>query len=215
MYFSYRMKLSQIIRYPFYLLGFIPRPGGEEQESLPPDIAADTGFLEIYSKVKAFSMVDLDRCYALFKAVQYILNNNIPGDFVECGVWKGGSCMLIAYSLLQAGVTDRKIWLYDTFDGMTKPGVNDGLKEKKEWEHYKVNEERSNWFFVLQEEVEANMKKTAYPFWQLEFVKGRVEDTIPIRTPTEISLLRLDTDWYESTYHELFHLYPLYPKRVY
>lgn len=157
-------------------------------------------------------MVDLERSYALYQSVNYILKNNIPGDFVECGVWKGGSCMLIAYTLLEAAVTDRTIWLYDTFAGMARPGVNDGEKELMEWEKKKVNDDQSNWCFASQEEAEANMKTTGYPFSNLRFVKGKVEETIPGAMPGTISLLRLDTDWYESTRHELLHLYPLLEK---
>jgi len=157
-------------------------------------------------------MVDLERSYALYQAVNYILKNKIPGDFVECGVWKGGSCMLVAYSLLQAGVSDRTIWLYDTFAGMAMPGENDGEKERKEWELHKKSGGKNDWCFASVDEVQANMKKTGYPFEKLRFVKGKVEESIPDAVPVKISLLRLDTDWYDSTKHELLHLYPLLEK---
>ena len=148
-------------------------------------------------------MVEPERCYALYQAVLYIIRNGIKGDFAECGVWKGGSVMLIAYTLLEAGITNRKIYLYDTFEGMTKPGEKDGEKEKAEWEKNKVNEQLNNWCLSPLEEVQANMATTGYPKENIVFIKGKVEETIPGTIPGKIALLRLDTDWYESTKHEL------------
>ena len=210
------MKLSQIINYPLGLFGLrVIRKSGpalSEETGMPPDIARDTDFLIIYEKVKQYTMVDLERCYSLYKSVQYIVHNDIPGDLVECGVWKGGCCMLIAFTLLKAGVRDRRIWLFDTFSGMTKPGEHDGKTEQMNWENNKKDNDKNDWCYASIEETKSNLGKTGYPLGQLEFVKGKVEETIPGRKPDKISLLRLDTDWYDSTKHELFHLYPLMGK---
>ena len=210
------MKLSSVINFPLGLLGFKiirkSKPEVSSPISVAPDIAMDASFMEIYSKVKDFTMVDTERCYALYQAVLHIIKNNIPGDFAECGVWKGGSCMLVAYTLLQAGKTDRKIWLYDTFMGMSKPGVNDGPEELEQWANKKLTEEKNEWCLATVDEAKANMLKTGYPEGQLCFIKGKVEETIPGAKPNNICLLRLDTDWYESTRHELLHLYPLLQK---
>ncbi len=176
------------------------------------DIDADKDFQQAYAKIKAYTMVEPERCYALYHAVRYIIRNGIRGDFVECGVWKGGSVMLIAYALLEAGITDRKIYLYDTFEGMTKPGEKDGEREKAEWEKNKVNEQLNNWCLSSLEEVQANMATTLYPKENIIFIKGKVKQTIPGTLPGKIALLRLDTDWYESTKHELLYLYPLLEK---
>jgi hypothetical protein len=113
---------------------------------------------------------------------------------------------------MEAGITDRKIYLYDTFEGMTMPGDNDGDWEKTEWEKNKVNEQINNWCLAPLEDVQANMATTGYPKENIFFIKGKVEETIPGTLPGKISLLRLDTDWYESTKHELNHLYPLLEK---
>ena len=109
------------------------------------DIENDKEFIRLFKKIGNYTSVSIERSYALYKAVKYILENNIKGDFVECGVWKGGSCMLLAYMLKDAGVTNRGIWLYDTFMGMTAPGPQDGNKEKKEWEEKRITAEANSW----------------------------------------------------------------------
>jgi O-methyltransferase len=177
----------------------------------------DSRFYPIFEKCKDYSMTSLDRMYSLFKSVIYIVENNIPGDFVECGVWKGGSSMVIAETLSMMNITDRKIYLYDTFEGMPEPSSQDtkirgGKDPKAIWESEKEN---GGWCAVSLEEVQSNLKKTSYPFENLIFVKGMVEKTIPTTIPEHISLLRLDTDFYDSTYHEFVHLYPkLSPKGI-
>lgn len=213
------MKLSQIINYPLSLFGIkIVRQSIlkklQSNYSLInySDIEGDVEFIALYNKVKDYTMVGIERCYALYSSVKYILQNNIEGDFVECGVWKGGSSMTVAYMLQQAKITDRKIYLYDTFAGMTKPGENDGEFEKDEWEKMKQEDGINSWCYASYKEVEANMKSTGYPIENVKLIKGKVEDSIPWNMPEKISLLRLDTDWYESTKHELIHLFPILEK---
>ena len=82
-------------------------------------------FLDLYERCREQTMTSIERMYALYSATRYVIDNNIRGDFVECGVWRGGSVMLIAATLLQFGRHDRKIWLYDTFSGMTAPSADD------------------------------------------------------------------------------------------
>ena len=201
------MNFSQLIRKPFRWVGILPdHKKGEEW--IPPDIARDSGFLTIYKKIQPYTMVGVERSYALYQSVKYIVSANIPGDFVECGVWRGGSSMLMVLTLLQLGVVNRPVWLYDTYSGMTKPGDEDGETEKQEWEKLQTGADQSNWCLAQQEEVATNLRSTGYPFSMLQFVKGKVEDTIPAHIPDQIAMLRLDTDWYASTRHELIHLYP-------
>jgi O-methyltransferase len=214
------MKFSRIINYLLGLLGLklvklssLQKLRKEVGSNLINDIQEDKEFIKLYDKIKEYTMVDIERCYALYNAVKYIIKNNIPGDFVECGVWKGGSAMLIAYTLLKAGVTDRKIILYDTFEGMTKPGGQDGEFEKEEWERNKISDTINRWCLADEKEAEMNMRSTAYPFENIKIVKGKAENTIPQFAPLQIALLRLDTDWYESTKHELTHLFPLIEKK--
>lgn len=178
-------------------------------------------FREIYNKVKDYTMTSRYRMYALYKAVKYIVNSKIPGDFVECGVWRGGSSMVIAYTLLEMNEINRKIYLYDTFEGMSKPANNDYSISNKtkfdipstilKWEKEK-RKDYNNWDFSPLSEVKKNILSTGYPKDKIVFVKGKVEDTIPKVMPDKISVLRLDTDWYESTKHELIHLFPILVK---
>lgn len=203
------MKLSQLINYPLGLLGLKVVRKSRLQLVNHIDVDQDKAFMQVYEKVKPFTMVEVERCYALYQSVQYIIKSNIAGDIVECGVWKGGSAMLMAYTLQQAGITNRKIFLYDTFEGMAKPGEMDGANEKKEWESLKVTDTLNKMCYSPIEEVKENMNATGYPAENIILIKGKVEDTIPSTMPGGIALLRLDTDWYESTRHELQHLYPL------
>lgn len=169
-----------------------------------------------YRKCKKFTMTSLKRMYALHKSVEYIVNSEIRGDFVECGVYRGGSAMVIAHTLNKMKKTNRKIYLYDTFAGISKPTTDDfcvhnGKSALSRWQNNQ-KQEHNEWAFAHLSEVKKNMLSTGYPKENLVFIKGKVEDTVPEHLPTQIALLRLDTDWYESTKHELNHFYPLLSK---
>ena len=178
-----------------------PTPGGIEFE-----------FIQLYQLVSEYSMVDWQRAYSVYSSVRYVLDAGIPGDFAECGVWKGGACMLMALTLLRHGATDRMIYLFDTFAGMAPPTAADvSMDGKKQaaalWEQRQAGD-HNEWCYAGVEEVRANLARTGYPPKYLRFVRGRVEETLPAAAPARLALLRLDTDWYQSTYHELTHLYP-------
>ncbi len=168
-------------------------------------------FLILYKKCKNFTMTSLQRMNALYKATEYVIKNKIPGDIVECGVWKGGSMMLTSLILLKSNEINRKIYLYDTYEGMSKPTDHDVSFDniKAQNNKNKFKKEKIQWVFAPLEEVKQNLYSTGYPKENLIFIKGKVENTIPGTIPNKISILRLDTDWYESTYHELNHLFPL------
>lgn len=171
-------------------------------------------FWDIYELCKPYTMTSLERMYSLFCSVKYIITNNIYGDFVECGVWKGGSAMLIAYVLKNYKINNKKIFLYDTFEGMSDPTENDitnkGEVAKVELKKSSKYDSNSIWCYSPFDEVRNNLEKTGYLSKNMIQIKGKVEDTLPKNVPPNgISLLRLDTDWYESTFHELKTLYPL------
>src|SRR5262249_46950150 len=137
--------------------------------------------------------------------------------FVECGVWRGGSMMLAAETLKSLGDVSRSLYLYDTYEGMSKPTDKDVNFKNDSWrkgftfvedQEYAVAERRANSLAVSLEQVKQNFAQTGYPMDCVQFIKGKVEDTIPNVIPDQIALLRLDTDWYESTAHELNHLFP-------
>ena len=173
-------------------------------------------FVALYEKCRPYTMTTLERMYAAYKAAVYVVQHRIPGSIVECGVWKGGSSMIMALTLIQYGAHDREIYLFDTFEGMPEPGNEDqdikGVSAYGKWHKSQTNEVNT-WCYSPLEEVQQNLFATDYPKDKIHFVKGKVEDTIPNTIPSAIALLRLDTDWYDSTYHELKYLYPLLSQR--
>ena len=175
-----------------------------------PDLPADE--LEIIESVRPFTMTSPERIAALCSAVRHVCELDIPGDIVEGGVWKGGSMMAVAKTLANLGQPDRRLWLYDTFEGMTEPSERDvdflGRDADSLLESEDRNDPSSIWCRSQLDQVKQAMATTAYDPALIEFVTGPVEETIPQYIPERISLLRLDTDWYESTKHELVHLMP-------
>jgi hypothetical protein len=158
-------------------------------------------------------MTSEERIGALVEAVEYVVRNDIEGDFVECGVWKGGSAMVVALTLLEHDVTDRDIYLYDTYAGMTAPSEVDvtlvGGDAATVYEETRLEDGSSTWCYSSLDEVKRNVLSTGYPRERFQFVEGPVEKTLPGFMPPSIAVLRLDTDWYESTAQEMAHLYPL------
>jgi len=157
--------------------------------------------------------------YALYKAVEYIIQAGIPGDIVESGVWKGGSAMICCLTLLALGVRDRVIRLYDTFDSSwPEPTKVDGTIYGRTFEDsLRIHRESSGRASSPEdmacegldiEAVRKNLAATGYPMENIFLIQGLVEETLPDQAPESIALLRLDTDFYRSTRHELVHLFP-------
>lgn len=170
-------------------------------------------FLQLYELCRAETMTSIERMYALYHATCYVLDRNIPGDFVECGVWRGGSLMLMAHTLLARGCTNRMIWLYDTFDGVTPPTDDDvqemsGRPAVDILHEHERSQDNPFWGIAPLSLVENNLRRTGYPMHRFRFIEGDVLKTIPAQAPERLAVLRLDTDWYKSTRHELEHLYP-------
>ncbi|MGB8990951.1 MAG: TylF/MycF/NovP-related O-methyltransferase [Desulfobaccales bacterium] len=175
-----------------------------------PDFAKDD--LDIIQLVKPFTLTPPERIHALIQSVKYVVEHEIPGDIVECGVWRGGSMMTVAKVLANLQCDDRHLYLYDTFEGMVAPEEVDvmysGDKAADLLEKADINDGSSIWCRVSLDEVKKNVYSIGYNQENIHFIKGRVEDTIPQMAPEVISILRLDTDWYRSTLHELTHLFP-------
>ena len=158
-----------------------------------------------------YTMCSDVKILSLIKAFEYINKFKIPGDFVECGIFTGGNLMLLK-KLLHKYKLKKKIYGYDTFSGMTNASIYDikidGTNALKKQLTTK------NWVSCSLESVKKNFKKKNLPLTNIKFVKGKVEETLKIsrNLPKKISLLRLDTDFYESTKAELKYLYPLLSK---
>jgi len=183
--------------------------------SAPPSIPLDfsPGQKTLLKKVRPYTMNSNERVAVLEAAVRYVVAQNYPGAFVECGVAKGGSTMAMAYTLLELGASDRELYLYDTFEGMPEPEDVDrgrfGEPAAKSWRKRRDEAGHSTWINHGLDEVRANLALTGYPDARLHFVKGKVEETLPGAAPEgAIAILRLDTDWYASTRAELDYLYP-------
>lgn len=196
---------------PKLLKSFLKKLLGKNNNLNDPMVFSDRE-LQIWQKVEPFTMTSLERVVCMIDATEYITTNNIPGAIVECGVWRGGSTMAAAISLKMNDKTARDIYLYDTFDGMTSPDEMDIRHDGVSAEEILKNRPKTldDYYsaFSPLENVKNNIFSTDYPKDKIHFVVGKVEDTIPDTCPDEIAILRLDTDWYSSTHHELVHLYP-------
>lgn len=168
--------------------------------------------VRIIRKTRGYTAASVERTHALLDAVRYVVDHNVPGAICECGVWRGGSMMAVAMQLINRGCTDRDLYLFDTFEGMPRPTDHDvdikGSVATEKFERVKTSDAGSEWVNAPLDQVRDAMASTGYPQERIHFVKGMVEQTIPSRAPAQLALLRLDTDWYESTRHELEHLYP-------
>ena len=163
----------------------------------------------------ALSMVSVDRLWAVMQATRYIVKNNIEGDLVECGVWRGG-CSLAIAMILDELKSNKKIYLFDTFAGMTEPGGNDKNCDEVDAKikFFKSNKTNYNsWCYASIEDVKNQFQKLNLT-QKAVFIKGDILKTLKLKTniPKKISLLRLDTDWYESTKYELKILFPILQK---
>jgi hypothetical protein len=178
--------------------------------TVPPDFTPDEAAL--VRVVRRFTMTSPERILALVHAVRWLVDARVAGAFVECGVWRGGSMMAVANALTEAGVDDRELYLFDTFEGMTAPSAADrdfrGRQAAVTFRRTSRGGNSSDWCRANLAEVQANLARTGYPPHRLHYVKGSVEETVPDAAPDQVALLRLDTDWYQSTKHELVHLWP-------
>ena len=176
-------------------------------------IEATAADRDIITRVRPFTMTSAERVWALTQAVDHIENAAVPGALVECGVWRGGSIMAMALRLEQRGERGRDFWLYDTFEGMTAPTdfdveANSGASARDMMASTPVGDGDNVWAYATDQDVKSNLEATGYPMERFHLVKGDVARTLLSELPDQIALLRLDTDWYESTRAGLEHLYP-------
>lgn len=172
---------------------------------------------EAIERALPYTMTGVARLHALVEAVRYCVDAGVRGSLAECGVWRGGSVLAMVLTLQQLGVSDRDVFLFDTFEGMTAPTEHDvsitGSSALEEWHDAERTGTRlySDLFdaqLFNRDAVRSLLTSTGYPEDRLHLVAGPVEQTLPPATPERLALLRLDTDWYESTRHELVHLFP-------
>ncbi|MEG4901489.1 TylF/MycF/NovP-related O-methyltransferase [Microcoleus sp. F10-A1] len=164
--------------------------------------------MDLFEQVKPYTMTSVEALFALYTSVNYVLDRNIPGDIVECGVWRGGSALLAALIMKARNVSDRKLYLYDTFQGMPTPTEFDVDKYGRTgFEMMEQYGDDIGWCYASLADVQAAFSVHNFDF-EIHFVPGDVLETLKTTKPETISVLRLDTDWYESTAVEFQLLYP-------
>lgn len=199
--------------YPKEILQRIFRSFGYEvHKSESYDPVMEEEFKELAARCRGYHLQSVPRLYSLYQAIKYIEKHRIEGDVVECGVFKGASLMFASALLKSMGSVNRNIYLYDTFGDWPERDERDTVigVENVTSKTIKTGERKDYHagLGISLDEVRKNVFQTGYPQNKFIFVKGKVEETIPGKLPEKIALLRLDTDWYESTYHELLHLFP-------
>lgn len=190
------------------------------------DIDRDPMFSALFGQTRDFTMTSKEVMYSTYQAARYVAQRGIPGDVVECGVWRGGSALLAALTLQKLETAPqpsrlartlggkrpaatRKFWLYDTFEGMTAPTLRDvdveGVAAQTYLETYADD---GKWCYADEADVRQVFASNGIAADDIRLIKGDVVQTLPQQHPDQIALLRLDTDWYESTKAELEILYP-------
>lgn len=166
------------------------------------------------ARARPFTMTADESLFSLIEAVRYAIRHDVAGAVVECGVWRGGSMMAAGLTLQQLGSTDRHLYLYDTYEGMTAPSNEDVMLHANVaaadlLDATAVGDGANVWCVSALDEVRAAIQSIGYPPNLCHYVMGDVEATLPGQAPEgPIAVLRLDTDWYQSTRHELEHLIP-------
>ncbi len=195
-------------------------PAAAEQGPLLPEgIDAETA--ATVRAVAPYTLTGPERVAALVEAVRYVVRADVPGALVECGVWRGGSALAVLRTLVELRATDRDVWLYDTFTEMPSPTERDvdlfGVPAADYHRPLATDPSALDpaYSYLPLPQVRELLLSTGHPEERVHLVQGLVEDTLPGQAPQQLALLRLDTDYYTSTRHELAHLAPrLSPRGV-
>lgn len=203
---SARRLIRQLVQGLGYDL--VRRGTVQQLPPFPPDLSERD--IAIFRMVQPYTMTSVECVHALAEAVRYVVRSDIRGSIVECGVWKGGSMMAVAHTLLDLGTENRDLYLFDTFQGMPPPSEDDVNVHGHPASDMLAMSDKSTrvWAISTLEETMAAVQSVGYPFDRVHFIKGRVEETLPQQAPATIALLRLDMDWKEPTHHALGHLFP-------
>ena len=209
-----KARIKKMINY----LGFdlVRYSGKSPDNEVPHDICQE--FLSLYHKNRDILGNFTPKLYTTYKITEYLVKNKILGDFIECGVYKGRQIALMALTLKRYDDLTRDIYLYDTFAGMTIPTHKDFKKHRSQVDTYEKNlakwkkkqrNDHNLYCYAPLDMVKKTVRATGYPDNKIHYVVGDVRKTIPNDLHRKIAFLRLDTDWYELTKHELVNLFPL------
>lgn len=151
---------------------------------------------------QAHSMIGVKRMDNIRHCLEKVIEENVPGDCIETGAWRGGACIFMRAILKAYGITDRNVWVADSFEGLPPPDA----------ETYPADEGLDfsgiDLLAVSLEQVRDNFGRYGLLDDQVKFLKGWFRDTLPSAPIGEIAVLRLDGDLYESTMDALVSLYP-------
>jgi O-methyltransferase len=147
------------------------------------------------------TMIGLTRLRHVRECIDRILKENIPGDFIETGVWRGGTCIFMRAMLAAYNIRDRRVWVADSFEGLPPPTPERFPADAGSWLH------KVPVLAVALEEVKGNFARYGLLDEQVVFLKGWFKDTLPNAPIDKLALLRLDGDMYESTTDALTALY--------
>ena len=152
--------------------------------------------------VLAHSMAGNKRLLNIQTLAEDVIDKNIPGDFIETGVWRGGACIFMSAVLRAYGVTDRSVYVCDSFQGLPPPKDHEYPVDRGDTHH------TAPFLAVNLEQVQQNFEGYDLLTDQVKFVKGWFSDTLPTLAVEKLAILRLDGDMYESTIVALENLYP-------
>jgi hypothetical protein len=206
--------LKRLAKVALHRIGFDVRPASAAPYGQPP-VEFTQRDREIAEHVvrQRLTMVSWERLFATITACKHAVAAGIDGDFVECGVWRGGNA-LAAKLIFESLGSDKQVWLFDTFAGMSEPTDVDreaftGVAARGSFEaQQRAN--RNEWCLASIEDARRNFEAAGADLSGVRLVRGDVAETLrdEANLPSAISVLRLDTDWYESTMAELRVLYP-------
>jgi hypothetical protein len=163
-------------------------------------------FISHYIKGPAISMLPLARFDNLQSCIVDVVANEVPGDFIETGVWRGGAAIFMRAALKALEADDRTVWVADSFEGLPEPDAEKFPLEAEAHRSYGLNSVYNNLAVGL-EEVRANFEAYGALDDKVKFLKGWFKDTLPAAPIQSLAILRLDGDYYESTMDALTHLY--------
>jgi O-methyltransferase len=204
--------LKTIIKKTFALAGLrVTSLEGPPRRGFPAEFSDEDKVIFNYVRDNELSLVADESLFTTILACSHVAAHAIEGDFVECGVYRGGNAIAAA-DVFRRRAPGRAVWLFDTFAGMTAPtavdvSVNGVSADAKFRLHQKDG--HNEWQFASLDDVRRNFARASLHEANARYVKGDVLETLKAGPlPDRISVLRLDTDWYESTKLELELLYP-------
>lgn len=150
----------------------------------------------------AHTMIGMKRLDSLQECIETVLRENVPGDFIETGVWRGGACIFMRAMLAAHGIAVRRVFVADSFQGLPPPDATRWPADRGDGYH------RMPIFAVTRQEVEDNFRNYGLLDERVVFLEGWFKDTLPGAPLARLAILRLDGDMYGSTMEALENLYP-------